>query len=68
MTHRATGIHAGIPAHGLPDQLFRGGTALDQFVVLSLRDAARMLTVDVHDFATGAVELLDEVRLAAASA
>ena len=36
MTHGTSGKHAGIPAHLLPDQLFRRRAALDQFVVMEL--------------------------------
>ena len=49
----------------MPDQLFGGAITADQFVILILGDAPRVLTVDIDDLSSGAVELLDVVGLAA---
>lgn len=65
VTHGSTGKHAGVSAHLMPDQLFGGAVTADQFVILILGDALRVLTVDIDDLASGAVELLDVVGLAA---
>lgn len=46
VTLGSAGKDAGISAHLVPDELLHDGAALDQFVILSLRDALRMLPLE----------------------